>query len=231
MNASPSSRSDTPMNDDDDQDVLALPQSRAVTPMSGYEAPPSPVELAAPPIDHDANIINPPVDHNVRIPHSPRRRSPRLSVRPLPRRSPRRSPRLAARLSPRPGTPLVNHNRNRRHRHQRVWPYLIKRNLRMISPDENPRFWQKAFTLRDDLLQFMMPDCNLWDFLTTRKVLRQLIAHFDPAYYLRRRINKGELIEIYREIVSSRVVRILGMEDVSQGGGHIQKAFHSSTNN
>ncbi|EGF97911.1 uncharacterized protein MELLADRAFT_113985 [Melampsora larici-populina 98AG31] len=99
---------------------------------------------------------------------------------------------VGQRRNPRRRAASVNHQHNR----------PIKRNLRMrVSLEEDPRFWRKALTLPDHLIQYMFPECSLWDYSTTRRVLRALIEHFDPGYYLRKRMSKTELVKTYQDVV------------------------------
>ncbi|EGG07601.1 uncharacterized protein MELLADRAFT_105586 [Melampsora larici-populina 98AG31] len=105
-------------------------------------------------------------------------------------------------------SPIIHQRRHNARRGQRghhpVQPRVIKRNRRMTPcAEESPLFWRKAFTLPDSLIRFIFPDCNLWDYFTTRKVLRALINHFDPGYYLPRRVSKTDLIQKYEDLVKT----------------------------
>lgn len=73
---------------------------------------------------------------------------------------------------------------------------------RLPSFNENPAFWNKIFTVPEELLPLLLPDCNLRARKTTRRLLRAVILHFKPNLFIAQRTTKAKYIRLFNRHVA-----------------------------
>ncbi|KAH9811074.1 hypothetical protein DFH28DRAFT_1131445 [Melampsora americana] len=87
----------------------------------------------------------------------------------------------------------------------------VRSRVMQATPNGDPLFWKKIFSLPEDFVEFLSPNCNLRARSTTCGILRAIVLHFVPNHVFPTRMLKQKVIGIFRAKVLRKYGPFVGL--------------------